>query len=165
MNLIYSLLFVFALIQTEWKKESSTIGNFSFEMPGKPIKKTTDANGLNLLEYSLHGDIIYGVTYFNYEDAGATMKKEFWESAYENMKKGTLDACDCQLLNENDKTSVDIFIRDFSYSLIHEGNYYIYFKKVIFHKNKVFSLTIGALMNKAPILKKNKELFFNSLSY
>ena len=98
-------------------------------------------------------------------DATIFSKKIHIFLAYENMKKGTLDACDCQLLNENDKTSVDIFIRDFSYSLIHEGNYYIYFKKVIFHKNKVFSLTIGALMNKAPILKKNKELFFNSLSY
>lgn len=153
------------LWQSLWHKETCSEGGFTFEMPLAPIKTTTEKGGIKMYTYTTEGtQTVFSLSYFNWNGAGITMKKESWEETYKDMKEGAFSTCDpCQIIEEHDLSTTNIFKRDLTMWQEVNGETYIYYKRTIFIGNKVWILTLGDLKNESATVFELAKYFYKSL--
>lgn len=84
---------------------------------------------------------------------------------YEQLKKGSLDIKTAILKDEKTIPYEGMLIKEIEYSIIKDNFEMTYFKRFIFRDNMVYQITIGGRTRHSDILKREREIFFNSITF
>ena len=66
---------------------------------------------------------------------------------------------------ENTVPYENMLIKEIEYTIIKDNYEMTYFKRFIFRENYIYQISIGGRTRHSEILKQEKEIFFNSVSF
>lgn len=84
---------------------------------------------------------------------------------YEQLRNGSVDMESAILKNEQTIPYENMLIKEIEYSIIKDKYEMTYFKRFIFRDKMVYQITIGGKTRLLDILKKEREIFFNSIYF
>lgn len=138
----------------------------SFLFPNTPQKIEKNVDGIPTVIYQtkdlvcVAGIVCSDMTSKNYPPDKATAAL-----LYEEMKKSTLSMGNVTLRNEISVPDENMLIKEIEYTIIKDKNEMTYFKRFIFRNNYIYQITIGARNRFMDMLKTEKEIFFNSITF
>lgn len=168
MLIIKLLLFFSSLLPTDarWQR-IQTEQHISFLFPNNVQKLHKEINGIHSYIYQTKDlTCVFGVVCSDFSNQKISFSDpDNILAIYEQLKKGSIDMETAILKNEQTVPYENMLIKEIEYSIIKDKYEMTYFKRFIFRNNIVYQITIGAKTRHLDILKEEREIFFNSLSF
>lgn len=166
--MILKLLLLLALLpgnNTHWQR-IHTDQQISFSFPNHPQKLERLINGIPSVIYQTKDlTCVAGVVCSDLSGKKIRMTPEYAQELYEELKKGTLQLETAILKKETTVPYENMLIKEIEYAIIKDHYEMTYFKRFIFRENYIYQISIGGRTRHIDIIQKEKEIFFNSISF
>lgn len=170
--MINSLLFKILLIalallpQDEKWQRINTTEEISFLLPNNPQKLKKMVNGIPSIIYQTKDlTCVAGVVCSDMSAKKINLTGEMALAIYDELKTGTLSLETAILKEETTVPYENMLIKEIEYSVIKDKYEMTYFKRFIFRNNYIYQVSIGGRTRHLDIIKKERETFFNSISF
>lgn len=155
----------FFLPGEKWQRINTT-EQISFLLPNTPQKLTKMVNGIPSTIYQTKDlTCVAGVVCSNMSSRKINLTNEMALAIYEELKTGTLNLETAILKNETTVPYDNMLIKEIEYSVIKDKYEMTYFKRFIFRENYIYQISIGGRTRHLDIIKEEREIFFNSISF
>ena len=168
MNLLINLVFLLtALLPADGKwQRVNTMEQISFLMPNAPEKLKKNVNGIPSTIYQTKDlTCVTGVVCSDMSSKNVPLTGEMAQAIYEELKKGTLAMETAILKDEITVPYENMLIKEIQYSVIKDKYEMTYFKRFIFRENYIYQVSIGGRTRHMDLIKKEREVFFNSITF
>lgn len=166
--MILKLFLLFALLSgnnTHWQR-INTEQQISFSFPNYPQKLERLINEIPSVIYQTKDlTCVAGVVCSDLSGKKIRMTPEYAQGLYEELKKGTLQLETAILKKETTIPYENMLIKEIEYTIIKDHYEMTYFKRFIFRENYIYQISIGGPTRHIDIIQKEKEIFFNSISF
>lgn len=161
------LLIALALLpQDEKWQRINTTEEISFLFPNNPQKLKKMVNGIPSIIYQTKDlTCVAGVVCSDMSAKKVNLTGEMALAIYEELKTGTLSLETAILKEEKTVPYENMLIKEIEYSVIKDKYEMTYFKRFIFRDNYIYQVSIGGRTRHMDIIKKERETFFNSISF
>ena len=160
------LLLATLLPQNNGWQRIQTKQHISFLFPNKAqhIKNTTKGIPSDIYQTK---DLacVFGVVCSDFSNQPVEMNQTNAVALYEQLRNGSVDMESAILKNEQTIPYENMLIKEIEYSIIKDKYEMTYFKRFIFRDKMVYQITIGRKTRLLDILKKEREIFFNSIYF
>lgn len=169
MILLFKILFIaLTLLPAEnntWQR-IKTNEQISFLFPNHPQKLNKLVNGIPSTIYQTKDlTCVAGVVCSDLSAKKIKLTDEIALALYEELKKGSLNIKTAILKNETTVPYDNMLIKEIEYSIIKDNYEMTYFKRFIFRGNYIYQISIGGRSRHRELIKKEREIFFNSISF
>jgi len=167
MTLLKILLFALALLpdETHWQRIHTQQG-ISFSFPNYPQKLERLVGGIPSVIYQTKDlTCVAGVVCSDLSSRKIELTNEHARVLYEELKAGTVGQEGVTLKNETNIPDDRMFIYEIAYTTFKDNYQMTYFKRIIFRENYIYQITIGGRTRHLDIIQREKEIFFNSVSF
>lgn len=169
MILLFKILFIaLTLLPAEnntWQR-IKTNEQISFLFPNHPQKLNKLVNGIPSTIYQTKDlTCVAGVVCSDLSAKKIKLTDEIALALYEELKKGSLNIKTAILKNETTVPYDNMLIKEIEYSIIKDNYEMTYFKRFIFRGNYIYQISIGGRSRHMELIKKEREIFFNSISF
>lgn len=149
----------------KWQRVD-TEEQISFLFPNYPQKLQKLVQGIPSTIYQTKDlTCVAGVVCSDLSSKNIKLDNETAMLFYEELKKGTLAMETAILKNESSVPYENLLIKEIEYSII-KGKYEMtYYKRFIFRDNYIYQISIGGRTRHLDILQKEREVFFNSITF
>lgn len=149
----------------KWQRVD-TEEQISFLFPNYPQKLQKLVQGIPSTIYQTKDlTCVTGVVCSDLSSKNIKLDNETAMLFYEELKKGTLAMETAILKNESSVPYENLLIKEIEYSII-KGKYEMtYYKRFIFRDNYIYQISIGGRTRHLDILQKEREVFFNSITF
>lgn len=135
-------------------------------MPNAPQKLKKNVNGIPSTIYQTKDlACVTGVVCSDMSSKKIKLTGEIAQAIYEELKKGTLDLETAILKEETTVPYEGMLIKEIQYSIIKDKYEMTYFKRFIFRDNYIYQISIGGRTRHMDLIKKEREVFFNSITF
>lgn len=159
------LLTLLPVEDIKWQRVD-TEEQISFLFPNHPQKLQKLVQGIPSTIYQTKDlTCVAGVVCSDLSSKKVKLDNETAMLFYEELKKGTLAMETAILKNESSVSYDNLLIKEIEYSII-KGKYEMtYYKRFIFRDNYIYQISIGGRTRHLDILQKEREVFFNSITF
>ena len=168
MAILKILLLALSLItpeETTWVRVNAPEG-ISFLFPNAPQKITKNVDGIPTVIYQTKDlACVTGVVCSDLSAKHLRMDGKMALQIYENMKAATLEMETVVLRDEMTVPYDNMLIKEIQYSITKDNHEMTYYKRFIFRDNHIYQINIGAQNRYSDLLEKEREIFFNSVTF
>lgn len=168
MMLIIKLFLMLTLLSPQpngWQR-IKTDEKISFLFPNNAQHLKRETNGIPSDIYQTKDlACVFGVVCSDFSKQKMEMNQKNTLALYEQLKNGSVDMETAILKNEQTVPYENMLIKEIEYSIIKDNYEMTYFKRFIFRDNMVYQITIGGRTRLLDIIKKEREIFFNSIYF
>ena len=166
--LLFKILLVFLPFfpqASNWQRVQ-TDEKISFLLPNVPQKTRQIIGGIPSTIYQAKDlTCIAGVVCSDLTPKKIQLTGETALLFYEELKNSTLNLETAMIKRENTVPYENMLIKEIEYTIIKDNYEMTYFKRFIFRENYIYQISIGGRTRHSEILKQEKEIFFNSVSF
>ena len=153
-------------LQIQWVKTSSEKSKISFEMPGQPILKNSEANKIKTEVFSFKDAAnVFGIVASDFSELGLDFTYSDPQEYYEQMKNASLVTGDAILVSEQSIAYHKMLGKEITYTQMVGKHEYTYYKRFFFRGKFIYQMAIGGPSRMKQLLRDKKELFFGSLEF
>lgn len=150
---------------TNWLR-IETEQHISFLFPYRPESLRKTINDIPSYIYQTKNlTTVFGVVCSDFGAKGIKVDNENVQRLYQELKTGSLSVESAYLKAEKTIPYDNMIIKEIEYSIFKDNYEMTYFKRFIFRDNYVYQLTIGGRTRFLNEIEKEKEVFFNSISF
>ncbi len=162
----FLLLFVTLLPTDEKWYRIDTQEEISFLFPNTSQKLTKMVNGIPSAIYQTKDlTCVAGVVCTDFSSKNIPFTPENAQFLYDELKNGSLELETARLKEEKTIPHDSMFIKEIEYTIIKDKYEMTYFKRFIFRGNYIYQLSIGGRTRHLDMIREEKEIFFNSVSF
>lgn len=150
---------------TNWLR-IETEQHISFLFPYRPESLRKTINDIPSYIYQTKNlTTVFGVVCSDFGAKGIKIDNKNVQRLYQELKTGSLSVESAYLKTERTIPYDNMIIKEIEYSIFKDNYEMTYFKRFIFRDNYVYQLTIGGRTRFLDEIEKEKEVFFNSISF
>ncbi|MDE5612759.1 MAG: hypothetical protein K2I90_12175 [Odoribacter sp.] len=152
--------------QTDNWQRVQTDEKISFLLPNVPQKTKEIIQGIPSSIYVAKDlTCIAGVVCSDLSPKKVQLTEETALLFYEGLKNSTMNIENAMIKRESTVPYENMLIKEIEYTIIKDDYEMTYFKRFIFRENYIYQIVIGGRTRHSEILKKEKDIFFNSVSF